>query len=86
MKAYDNLKMSWSMYLYQSEKEINTKLINWIRNQYNLNNELPSEPEYTNQKIEIQKDYAMRNFSKYIQENIIEFKDMGFDLSVEWVE
>ena len=86
MKAYDNLKMSWSMYLYQSEKEINTKLINWIRNQYNLNNELPSETEYTNQKIEIQKDYAMRNFSKYIQENIIEFKDMGFDLSVEWVE
>lgn len=86
MKAYDNLKMSWSMYLYQSEKEINTKLINWIRNQYNLNNELPSEQEYTNQKIEIQKDYAMRNFSKYIQENIIEFKDMGFDLSVEWVE
>lgn len=74
------------MYLYQSEKEINTKLINWIRNQYNLNNELPSETEYTNQKIEIQKDYAMRNFSKYIQENIIEFKDMGFDLSVEWVE
>ena len=47
MKAYDNLKMSWSMYLYQSEKEINTKLINWIRNQYNLNNELPSETEYT---------------------------------------
>jgi len=46
----------------------------------------PSEQEYTNQKIEIQKDYAMRNFSKYIQENIIEFKDMGFDLSVEWVE
>ena len=45
-----------------------------------------SEQEYTNQKIEIQKDYAMRNFSKYIQENIIEFKDMGFDLSVEWVE
>lgn len=86
MKAYDNLKMSLSMYLYQSEKEINTKLINWIRNQYNLNNELPSETEYTNQKIEIQKDYAMRNFSKYIQENIIEFKDMGFDLSVEWVE
>ena len=33
----------------------------------------PSEQEYTNQKIEIQKDYAMRNFSKYIQENIIEF-------------
>jgi len=28
----------------------------------------------------------MRNFSNYIQENIIEFKDMGFDLSVEWVE
>jgi len=56
MKAYDNLKMSWSMYLYQSEKEINTKLINWIRNQYNLNNELPSEQEYTNQKNEIQKD------------------------------
>ena len=45
-----------------------------------------TEQEYTNQKIEIQKDYAMRNFSKYIQENIIEFKDMGFDLSVEWVE
>ena len=85
-KVFNNLHLNWSFYLYQSRININKTMIQWSDEYYNKYHIKPSDIEFKETLNQKQKEYAFDNFKDYLQENINEFKKIGFDLSVEWVE
>ena len=81
--AMKNLKMNWDMYLTESLINVNQSMSQWMR-EANLRN--LSINDFKNQRNYYEDEYGKENFVEYIQENITEFEDLGFELSVEWVK
>ncbi len=85
-KTAQNLVDNWTKYILDSEDNTKEKLLEFTEDwQDNHNGKLPSAKVLHDAKIKIQDDFAKSNFEGYINDNIKDFKELGFELSYEWI-
>ena len=87
-KARDNLIKNWRKYIKDSKENTKEALWDFVLVWQSKNNttNLPSSDVLDKEKVEIQKRFAKEHFQDYIQDNIKDFDETGFELSFEWIQ
>ena len=74
----DSWVKEWNKNNKHNQEVLKHKPVEWDKMEF------PSDKEYNQEKNNFITDYSKENYKDFLKDNIKEFKDLGFELSVEW--